>query len=195
MHDITARAAAMPGSTRSPNFLKHQRWYPTIYDLRRGSKRRLPHFAFEYGDGGAGDDTFVFNGTADVGAGETVDGGPYLIDLGTLSAGSNYTLSLDTTSVSFSITPKAASVTPAAKSKTYGDADPELTGSLVGFLEADNVTATYSRAAGETVTGGVFERHHAESRIEFVHAGLEGPHDLQPVVGRQRELLGVIPGG
>lgn len=59
MHDITARAAAMPGSTRSPNFLKHQRWYPTIYDLRRGSKRRLPHFAFEYGDGGAGDDTGI----------------------------------------------------------------------------------------------------------------------------------------
>lgn len=59
MHDITARAAAMPGSTRSPNFLKHQRWYPTIYDLRRGAERRLPHFAFEYGDGGAGDDTGI----------------------------------------------------------------------------------------------------------------------------------------
>jgi len=49
----------MPGSTRSPNFLKHQRWYPTIYDLRRGAERRLPHFAFEYGDGGAGDDTGI----------------------------------------------------------------------------------------------------------------------------------------
>jgi L-lactate dehydrogenase (cytochrome) len=59
MHDITARAAATPGSTRSPNFLKHQRWYPTIYDLRRGSERRLPHFAYEYGDGGAGDDTGI----------------------------------------------------------------------------------------------------------------------------------------
>jgi L-lactate dehydrogenase (cytochrome) len=53
MHDITAIAAAKPGSTRSPNFVKNQRWYPTIYDLRRGSKRRLPHFAYEYGDGGA----------------------------------------------------------------------------------------------------------------------------------------------
>ena len=37
MHDITARAAT-PGSTRSPNFLKHQRWYPTIDDLRRGAR-------------------------------------------------------------------------------------------------------------------------------------------------------------
>jgi (S)-mandelate dehydrogenase len=59
MHDITAIAAAKPGATRSPNFVKNQRWYPTIYDLRRGAKRRLPHFAYEYGDGGAGDDTGI----------------------------------------------------------------------------------------------------------------------------------------
>ena len=59
MHDITAIAAATPGSTRSPNFVKHQRWYPTIYDLRRGAARRLPNFAYEYGDGGAGADTGI----------------------------------------------------------------------------------------------------------------------------------------
>jgi L-lactate dehydrogenase (cytochrome) len=59
MHDITAIAAATPGSTRGPNFLKHQRHFPTIYDLRRGSERRLPHFAYEYGDGGAGADTGI----------------------------------------------------------------------------------------------------------------------------------------
>src|SRR5215204_3315596 len=59
MHDITAIAAAKPGSTRSPNFAKNQRWYPTIYDLRRGAKWRLPHIAYEYGDGRAGDDTGI----------------------------------------------------------------------------------------------------------------------------------------
>jgi (S)-mandelate dehydrogenase len=59
MHDMTARVAAISGHNRSPNFLKHQRWYPTIYELRRGSRGRLPHFAFEYGDGGAGDDTGI----------------------------------------------------------------------------------------------------------------------------------------
>jgi isopentenyl diphosphate isomerase/L-lactate dehydrogenase-like FMN-dependent dehydrogenase len=60
MHDMTARIAVISGGhDRSPNFLKHQRWYPTIYDLRRGAKKRLPHFAFEYGDGGAGDDTGI----------------------------------------------------------------------------------------------------------------------------------------
>ena len=59
MHDITSRVAAISGHKRSPNFLKNQRWYPTVYDLRRGAKTRLPHFAFEYGDGGAGDDTGI----------------------------------------------------------------------------------------------------------------------------------------
>jgi L-lactate dehydrogenase (cytochrome) len=59
MHDITAVAAAKLGMNRSPNFAKHQRWYPTIYDLRRGARKRLPHFAFEYGDGGAGDDAGI----------------------------------------------------------------------------------------------------------------------------------------
>src|SRR4029077_2835992 len=43
-------------------------------------------------------------------------------------------------------------------SKTYGDADPNplTTGSGSGFLAGDNVTATYSRAPGETVTGGPY---------------------------------------
>ena len=72
MHDITAIAAATPGSTRSPNFVKNQRWYPTIYDLRRGAARRLPHFAYEYGDGGAGDDTGIKHNWAALDAVEMV---------------------------------------------------------------------------------------------------------------------------
>jgi (S)-mandelate dehydrogenase len=59
MHDMTARVAAISGHNRGPNFLKHQRWYPTIYDLRHGARARLPHFAFEYGDGGAGEDSGI----------------------------------------------------------------------------------------------------------------------------------------
>jgi (S)-mandelate dehydrogenase len=72
MHDITAIAAATPGSTRSPNFVRHQRWYPTIYDLRRGAARRLPNFAYEYGDGGAGDDTGIKHNWAALDAVEMV---------------------------------------------------------------------------------------------------------------------------
>ena len=44
-----------------------------------------------------------------------------------------------------------ASVTPSIASKTYGEADPALTGTLTGFLPADGVTATYSRATGNDV--------------------------------------------
>src|SRR5262249_21265180 len=54
------------------------------------------------------------------------------------------------------ITPKLASVTPDAKSKLYGSADPALTGTLSGFLAGDAVTATYSRTPGETVLGGPY---------------------------------------
>ena len=54
------------------------------------------------------------------------------------------------------IDPKAASVTPDAASKTYGSADPAFTGTLTGFLAADDVTAAYSRTAGETVAGSPY---------------------------------------
>src|SRR5262249_22307852 len=64
--------------------------------------------------------------------------------------------SLSYVGANFDITPKAASVTPDAASKTYGDLDPTLTGSLSGFLAGDNVTATYSRTGGGTVAGGPY---------------------------------------
>jgi hypothetical protein len=46
---------------------------------------------------------------------------------------------------------KPASVTIDAATKVYGSADPAFTGVLAGFLDADGVTATYTRAAGEAV--------------------------------------------
>ena len=49
------------------------------------------------------------------------------------------------------IQPKAASVTPDAAGKVYGEADPALTGTLAGFVATDGVTAAYSRIAGEVV--------------------------------------------
>src|SRR5947207_3164679 len=84
-------------------------------------------------------------------AGETVAGSPYKITA-TLSPAAvlgNYNITYN--SADFTIEKKDASVTPDAKSKTYGSADPEFTGTLVGFLTGDGVTATYHRAAGETV--------------------------------------------
>src|SRR5439155_1068961 len=82
--------------------------------------------------------------------GETV-AGSYTISatLAPAAVLGNYNITYNT--AGFVINKRAASVTPAAASKTYGAADPALTGSLVGFVAGDNVTATYSRTAGETV--------------------------------------------
>jgi hypothetical protein len=52
---------------------------------------------------------------------------------------------------------KPASVRPNPASKTYGYTDPAFSGTLTGFLDADNVTATYSRIAGETVLGSPYK--------------------------------------
>src|SRR5262249_40255646 len=65
---------------------------------------------------------------------------------GTFTA-SNYTTTYHKGTLT--ITKAMASVTPDAKMKTYGDLDPTLTGTLVGFVASDNVTASYSRTAGE----------------------------------------------
>jgi len=59
MNDTTANGALLATPTKNANFLKHQRHYPTLLYLRRGAQRCLPHFAYEYGDGGAGADTGI----------------------------------------------------------------------------------------------------------------------------------------
>ncbi|MBT0651768.1 MBG domain-containing protein [Geomobilimonas luticola] len=79
-------------------------------------------------------------------AGETV--GDYAIQQGTLALSANYELTFVGTNLT--INKKAALVTPNTASKTYGDADPTLTGTLVGFLSGDNVTAAYIRTSGES---------------------------------------------
>jgi hypothetical protein len=62
----------------------------------------------------------------------------------------NYTFNT-TAGTTADITPKAASATADAATKIFGLADPALSGTLSGFLAADNVTATYSRTSGESV--------------------------------------------
>src|SRR5439155_1695436 len=87
-------------------------------------------------------------------AGETVAGGPYTISASLSPAAvlANYAITSNT--AAFTIGAKAASVTPNAASKIYGAGDPTLSGALSGFEAGDGVTASYSRAAGETVAGG-----------------------------------------
>ena len=82
-------------------------------------------------------------------AGETV--GSYTVSgaAGPASVLSNYDITYNTASLM--IAPLAVSVTPNPAAKTFGDTDPNplTTGTLNGFLARDNVTASYSRTAGE----------------------------------------------
>ena len=85
-------------------------------------------------------------------------GGPYHITATLSPSGvlSNYTIT--NTGASFTINAKDATWTTNPANKTYGDNDPSplTTGSGSGFLPADNVTASYTRVAGETVLGGPY---------------------------------------
>ncbi len=88
--------------------------------------------------------------------GESVGASPYTISavLTPAAALGNYEITYNT--AAFAITAKDASVVVDSKNKAYGQADPDLTGTLSGFLAGDNVTAAYSRAPGETVAGGPY---------------------------------------
>ena len=88
-----------------------------------------------------------FSGALARTAGESV-GGPYAINQGTLSAGSNYTLTF--VGANLTITARPVTVTADAKTKVYGDADPALTysGSLHG---TDTFTGSLARVSGENV--------------------------------------------
>lgn len=63
-------AAKRPAATAEQLALKRQ--FPTAFDLRARARRRLPNFAFEYADGGAGADTGIARNWAALDAVEMV---------------------------------------------------------------------------------------------------------------------------
>ena len=65
-----AAAIRRPAPTSEQLALKRQ--YPTAFDLRERARRRLPNFAFEYADGGAGADTGIARNWAALDAVEMV---------------------------------------------------------------------------------------------------------------------------
>ncbi len=79
--------------------------------------------------------------------------GSYDITQGTLSANKNYTLTF--VPAKLTINPAALTVTPEAKSKTYGETDPELTYTVSGLKNSDKaetvLTGALSRVSGENV--------------------------------------------
>ena len=60
MHNTTAITAPQPKlvgkNAADPRYAELYRHYPTIEYLRRRARNRSPHFAFEYMDGGSGND-------------------------------------------------------------------------------------------------------------------------------------------
>ena len=81
-------------------------------------------------------------------AGENV--GTYAITQGDLALSTNYTLTY--TGDDLTISKKTITVTAEAKSKTYGDADPELTYTFTpALVTGDSFTGALARVAGEDV--------------------------------------------
>ncbi|MES2653155.1 MAG: YDG domain-containing protein [Bacteroidota bacterium] len=88
-------------------------------------------------------------------SGENV--GEYAINLGTLTLNSNYNLVY--AMAGFTITPKAIVVNADAKSKTYGDIDPQLTYSVnPGLVSGDSLSGSLTRAIGENAGNYVISR-------------------------------------
>src|SRR5204862_4205080 len=88
---------------------------------------------------------------------ETVPGGPYHITatLAPAAVLSNYAVT--NAGAAFTINTRPATWTTSANSRTYGDYEPNpLTTGSGTFMAADGVSATYTRAAGETVPGGPY---------------------------------------
>ncbi len=59
MHDTIAaapRQKPLAGYSRNPRYAELHRHYPSLDYLRHRARRHIPHFAFEYSDGGSGSD-------------------------------------------------------------------------------------------------------------------------------------------
>ncbi|WP_137935230.1 MBG domain-containing protein [Mesorhizobium comanense] len=99
------------------------------------------------------DDETLLSGALGRAAGENVGG--YAIDVGSLSAGGNYTIAY--TGANLAITPRAITVTADNRSRLQGQADPVLTWTVTGgsLASSDTIAGAFSgnlaRDPGETV--------------------------------------------
>lgn len=93
-------------------------------------------------------DSAVFTGRLERVVGETVAGGPYRIYMGTLSAGTGYSITF--IPAEFSISPLPITVTADEKSKISGQPDPEYTYTTVPeLLKGDAFSGSLIRSPGE----------------------------------------------
>jgi hypothetical protein len=107
------------------------------------------------------DSLSVFTGSLSRAPGTAI--GAYLISLGTLSAGPNYTTTLSSSPVNFSIGVTLLVINAVASGKVYGGGEPPLTYVVTGYVNGENaITANLqgagscTRSQGETVSGGPY---------------------------------------
>ncbi len=115
-----------------------------------------PTLTYSYGTLQNGDSSSVFSGSLTRDAGETVDGGPYAISLGTLSAGSNYNISY--TGSSLTITPATLIVTANNTTMVLGGPVPTFSAYYIGLVNGDTVSSlgnlSLSFTPGSTTASG-----------------------------------------
>jgi hypothetical protein len=97
-----------------------------------------------------------FSGSLTRDLGESVAGSPYAIKQGTLSAGSNYTLTFN--GANLTITARPITVTADAKTKVYGESDPNLTYQVTSgsLATGDSFNGSLTRDLGESVAGSPY---------------------------------------
>ena len=140
--------------------------------------------ALEAGDG--------FTGALRRAAGENV--GSYAINLGDLSAGNNYSLSLSATTVNFSITARPITVKANDVSRVYGDSTPDfslalLSGSFASGEGFTDLGGTPSFDTGAPATG-----HQAVGSYPIVVSGLTSSnYDISYATGSDRGTLTITP--
>ncbi len=93
--------------------------------------------------------------------GETVSGGPYAITQGTLAADANYTLRF--TGSTLAITPAPLAVTANPLTKVYGTADPALTVTPAGLVDASVDGVAIDDTPATVLTGSPARRRRAPS--------------------------------
>src|SRR5439155_12694382 len=116
-----------------------------------------PALTYTHGTLYNGDTDSVFTGGLVRASGEHVVGSPYAISQGSLSAGTDYTISF--TGANFTINPRGLSVTADAQTKVYGASDPALTythGTLYNGDTNSVFTGGLVRASGEHVAGSPY---------------------------------------
>ncbi|MGZ5050923.1 MAG: MBG domain-containing protein [Methylobacter sp.] len=106
-----------------------------------------------------GDSSSILTGALSRAAGETVAGGPYAINQGSLNSTSNNYL-LRYQGANLTVTPRPLNVVASDASKDYGDPDPIFAYTATGFANGDSssiLTGALSREPGETVSGGPYD--------------------------------------